>query len=65
MRLSEGIRSERFKKRFGFDIPDIYFQNAEKMKKYGLVKTDQNGFQLTRSGFLVSNAVIAEILKND
>ncbi len=65
LRLSEGIRSERFKKRFGFDIPDIYFQNAEKMKKYGLVKTDQNGFQLTRSGFLVSNAVIAEILKND
>ena len=62
LRLTEGLTEERFQKRFGKKIPEIYRQNAEKFAKYGFLVLDENGIRLTPKGFLISNCIISEIL---
>ncbi len=62
LRLSEGITNERFRIRFGYDIPDKYIIRAERFESSGLTKILSNGFALTEKGFMVSNSLIAEIL---
>ncbi len=63
LRLSEGITNERFRIRFGYDIPEKYIRRAERFEPVGLTKILNNGFALTERGFMVSNPLIAEILK--
>ncbi len=63
LRLSEGITNERFFNRFGYDIPEKYFERAVKLEKLGIAEVDRNRIRFTRKGFLVSNAAIAEILR--
>ncbi len=63
LRLAEGITNERFRTKFGTDIPDIYKKRAEIFQAAGLTKTFDNGFALTEKGFMVSNSIIAEILR--
>lgn len=62
MRLKEGLENEKFKKRFGYDIPQKYFQNAYKYKNLGLIDMSDNFIRLTRKGFLLSNQVILGLL---
>ena len=62
LRLTEGLTEERFQKRFGKKIPEIYRRNAEKFAKYGFLSLDENGIRLTPKGFLISNCIISEIL---
>ncbi len=62
MRLTEGLNSEKFKKKFGKNIPKIYFERAEKYSRAGFLKCDETGIRLTKKGFLLSNRVIGEIL---
>lgn len=63
LRLTEGINNKRFREHFGMDIPRKYFDRARKLESYGLVRTDEQSIRLTIQGFLVSNAVIAEVLR--
>lgn len=62
LRLAQGIKSEEYKKRFGRKIPNIYYDRARKYVDLGLVSTDESGIKLTPQGFLVSNALIVNII---
>ena len=62
LRLSEGVRSDLFRKRFQREIPRQYWKNAEKFEKNDLLLLDKNGIRLTPKGFLLSNYIIGEIL---
>ncbi len=62
LRLAEGITNERYRMRFGKDIPQEYIKRAQQLIPAGLIQADKNGIRLTAEGFLVSNAVIAVIL---
>lgn len=62
LRLSEGITNERFHMRFGINIPSEYINRAKRFEKAGLVTVTENGFSLTEQGFMVSNALISQIL---
>lgn len=62
LRLCEGLSNERYRARFGKDIPREYFENAERLESVGLVKLTGDSIALTPKGFLLSNAVTAEII---
>lgn len=62
LRLTEGLTRQRFSRRFRTELPDALFRKAAMLQKAGLTITDGERIALTREGFLVSNAVIAELL---
>lgn len=64
LRLSNGVSNEDFKNRFGFALPQKYFNNAKKYEKYGLLNVNNEKISLTPEGFLVSNSLIYKILFN-
>ena len=63
LRLSEGITRERFYSRFGRELPEMYINRAKMFSGSGLVSVTKDGFSLTEKGFLVSNTLIAEIIR--
>ena len=64
LRLNEGLVFERYRERFGEDIPDRLIKNAEQLQRAGLVSVTPSSLSLTLRGFLVSNSVIAYLLQN-
>ena len=62
LRLSEGISFDDYKKFFYLPFPEAALNTAAKYQKYGLVRISDKGISLTKSGFLVSNSIIADIL---
>ena len=62
LRLNEGLQSDRVRSRFGFDIPSEMLERARKFEKNGMVKLTENSISLTPEGFLVSNAIITDLL---
>ena len=64
LRLTEGLIFENFRRRFGKAVPDSVIRKAEFLKKHGLTDTDSEKISLTKNGFLLSNAVICELLAN-
>ena len=62
LRLSEGINFKRFESRFGQPIPNEYLKNAKKFTSAGYTELTDEYMRLTAKGFLLSNAVIGEIL---
>ncbi len=62
LRTSKGLNNDEFKYKFGKDIPQKYFQKAEKFAKYGFLKIDDKNISLNEKGFLVSNYIISEII---
>ena len=62
LRLTEGLTYAGYRKRFGCELPEKYIRNALKLVPYGLVCIDDRALKLTKEGFLVSNAVISEII---
>lgn len=63
LRLASGINNLEYKKRFGYNIPQRYFINAKKFQQAGYTYVDENNIKLTTNGFILSNALITEILK--
>ena len=63
LRLSEGVTEKRFSDRFGIPIPYRYRSAASRFTASGLCTVTDDRIALTEKGFLVSNAVIASILK--
>ena len=61
LRLSKGIDYNDLQKRFNISCERIK-NKAESLKKHGLTSTTEQGFNLTEKGFLVSNAIILEII---
>lgn len=64
LRLTEGLIFENFRNRFGKDVPDSLIRKAEMLEKHGLVICGEENISLTKEGFLLSNAVICELLAN-
>lgn len=62
LRLSNGLKNENYKSKFGKEIPKKYFEKAEKYKQFGLVECDKKSISLTTKGFLLSNKIISDIL---
>lgn len=62
LRLKDGINNKLYYQRFNCNIPDEYYNNAKKFQKLGLTECDNNGIRLTEKGFLLSNALISEII---
>ena len=62
LRLSEGLSEKNVQTRFGHGIPQAMRSRAAPLAAHGLLLADESGIRLTRTGFLVSNAVLAELL---
>ncbi len=62
LRLREGLNNKAFKKRFGIDIPRVYFEKASLYQKNGLTYVDENNISFTSKGFLLSNALTSQII---
>lgn len=61
LRLTEGLTEEGFLQKFGGPIPGEWRRKAAALPST-LLYCDERGIRLTREGFLVSDALIAEIL---
>lgn len=61
LRLTEGLTERAYTARFGTSIPKIWRDRAASLPPR-LIACDAQGIRLTREGFLVSNAVLAELL---
>jgi len=62
LRLNEGLQSDQVRARFGFDIPPEMLERARKFENSSLLKIANGNISLTPEGFLVSNAIIADLL---
>lgn len=62
LRLSDGIIFDEWRRRFGRPLPESIIKKAKRFEEAGLTACGENGIRLTRKGFLVSNAVIADII---
>ncbi|MBQ3134181.1 MAG: radical SAM family heme chaperone HemW [Clostridia bacterium] len=60
LRLTEGLTESGFAARFGSPIPTLWRQRAAKLPP-SLVISDAEGMRLTPQGFLVSNAIFAQL----
>lgn len=61
LRLNEGLLEEKFEARYGEKIPQIWRDRAAKIPSKFII-CDEKGIRLTREGFLLSNAILTEIL---
>ncbi len=64
LRLTEGLIFEKYAERYGKTLPESVIKKAEFLQKHGLVTVDGEKIALTKQGFLLSNAVICELLAN-
>lgn len=62
LRLCEGLSDDVLKEQFGKDLSAFSPRVVARLRAAGLVETPPGTLRLTRRGFLVSNAVIAELL---
>lgn len=62
LRLADGISFDAFKERFGKDFPAEFIARAKDFEQHGLVEVSQSSLHLTRKGFLLSNAIISELI---
>ena len=59
--MAEGLTERAYAVRFGVPIPEDWRKRAASLPRR-LVICDAEGIRLTREGFLVSNAILAELL---
>lgn len=62
LRLIEGLDLDRFYRRFGCSLQDIYSEQLSRLIEYGLVEIKENHLRLTRRGLPVANQVFMEFL---
>ncbi|QXM06207.1 radical SAM family heme chaperone HemW [Crassaminicella indica] len=62
LRMIRGIVIDEFKDRFGFNPYDVYGEEIMKLKKQGLLYTDEKSIRLTRKGIDLSNQVFVAFL---
>ena len=61
LRLREGVTEADFRRRFGHPLPLSWRKKAGALPP-SLIISDESGIRLTREGFLVSNALIVQLL---
>lgn len=62
LRLLKGISKAEFKLKFNKDIEQIYKNQLDECKNYGLLEEDDNNIYLTNKGIDVSNIVFEKFL---
>lgn len=62
LRLTEGLTDRACLARFGYPVPERIKSAARRLESAGLTACTEDGFHFTPKGFLVSNALTAEIL---
>ncbi len=64
LRLTRGVKTDAFHKKFGKEISEVYGEVIEKYRKMGLLEFsgDGNYLRLTDKGLDVSNTVMADFL---
>jgi oxygen-independent coproporphyrinogen-3 oxidase len=62
LRLREGLTDARCREKFGRPVPQRLKTAAKRYESAGLTVCGEDGFHFTPRGFLVSNALTAEIL---
>ena len=63
MRLTkEGVGFERFRKRFGVGIEEVYAKEIGELKERGLIEADDECVRLTKGGRLVANWVFEKFV---
>jgi coproporphyrinogen III oxidase-like Fe-S oxidoreductase len=62
LRTSEGIVRDEFIEQTGFDPFIIYAETLDRFCRAGLLEIVENRIRLSRSGLILSNEVIAELL---
>lgn len=62
LRLTEGLTRAGCRERFGHDIPAPLEAAAKRYAQAGLTAVTPQGVRLTRKGFLVSNALLVELI---
>ncbi len=62
LRLKKGLIFTEFEKYFNCDFPKKWLENSQKFTQHGLLKISKDSINLTTKGFIVSNAIISEII---
>ncbi len=62
LRLSEGVRREEFRRRFGRDPFRVFSREIQELKRAGLIEVGEEGFRLTFRGRLLANQVQLKFL---
>ncbi|MDA1279982.1 MAG: radical SAM family heme chaperone HemW [Chloroflexi bacterium] len=62
MRLNEGVSLERFKKRFGVSMDEVFPQEISRLQSIGLVVLTDKVLGLSERGRLLGNEVFAEFV---
>lgn len=63
LRLSDGIIFEEYKQRYGEEMPGKLLKKLKTFSNSGYILINQDRARLTPQGFLVSNAVIGELIE--
>lgn len=61
LRLSDGLREDLVREKFGISIPQAVRDAAQKYVDYDYLKCDNEKICFTRNGFLLSNPIIADL----
>lgn len=62
LRMTRGIEKERFLRRFGKNVEEIYSEKIRKLREEGLLEEKEGWLRLTGRGIDVSNHVFVEFL---
>ncbi len=62
MRLASGLTHADCLAKFGFPIPQALLERAGQYEKHKLLTINESGLSFTAEGFLVSNAVLSDLL---
>ena len=62
LRLVEGLNENKVLERFGHKIPKEIYEKSQIFIDNGYMLKNENGLAMTRKGFLMSNAILSEIL---
>ncbi len=62
LRLADGLNFEEYENKYGEKITEDLIGKMKKYQKAGLVHIDDKRLRLTSEGFLISNAIIAELI---
>lgn len=62
LRLKDGINFKELNKKFNFSLTSNFLSKCKKFQNGGFAKLSDDHFHLTKQGFLVSNAIISDLI---
>lgn len=62
LRLTEGVRHDRFYERFGCTLADVYGEQLSRLAEKGLLIVDAVGIRLPKDVYFISNEVLTSFL---